>query len=150
MNFRSQVFAAAALACFGASAAMAQDPPEPPAQSATDQAERAAPPTDSQALDQSPPAAADAAAFDDQKLEQFANAYAEVQTIQQKAAEDLETTTAPAEADEVKSIAQTDMIAAVERSGLQVEEFNQIVQSMASNMEVRNRVAEKLQKRTGG
>ena len=42
------------------------------------------------------------------------------------------------------------MISAVERSGLQVDEFNQIVESMASNVEVRNKVAAKLQERSGG
>jgi hypothetical protein len=40
------------------------------------------------------------------------------------------------------------MIAAVERSGLQVEEFNQIVQSMAADNDIRSRVAAEVQKRT--
>ena len=39
------------------------------------------------------------------------------------------------------------MIAAVERSGLQVPEFNKIVERMASDTEVRSRVAAKLQER---
>lgn len=96
------------------------------------------------------PSTVDASSLDDQKLEQFANAYAEVQTIQQKAMTDLQSTTDPAAADKVKMDAESSMIAAVERNGLKVDEFNQIVQTMASNVDVRNRVAEKLQKRSGG
>jgi hypothetical protein len=71
-----------------------------------------------------------------------------VQSIQHKVASDLQKTSDPSEADKVKSSAQTDMIAAVERSGLQVEEFNQIVQSMAADNDIRSRVAAEVQKRT--
>ena len=49
----------------------------------------------------------------------------------------------------MKASAESDMIAAVERSGLQVPEFNQIVERMASDTEVRSRVAAKLQERSG-
>ena len=52
-----------------------------------------------------------------------------------------------AAADKVKATAESDMIAAVERSGLQVPEFNKIVERMASDTEVRSRVAAKLQER---
>lgn len=87
--------------------------------------------------------------IDQTKVEQFADAYVEVQTIQQKANEELESTTDPAQADQVKSTAQSDMIAAVERSGLKVEEFNQIVASMAADPELRTRVSAEVQKRIG-
>lgn len=90
-----------------------------------------------------------AAQIDQRKVEQFADAYVEVQTIQQKANEQLEGTTDPAQADQVKSTAQSDMIAAVERSGLKVEEFNQIVASMAADPELRTRVSAEVQKRIG-
>ena len=49
----------------------------------------------------------------------------------------------------MKANAESDMIAAVERSGLQVPEFNKIVERMASDTEVRSRVAAKLQERSG-
>jgi hypothetical protein len=49
----------------------------------------------------------------------------------------------------VKQTAESDMIAAVERSGLQVPEFNKIVERMASDTEMRSRVAAKLQERSG-
>jgi hypothetical protein len=86
--------------------------------------------------------------LDQSTIEKFADAYVAVQSIQHKVASDLQKTSDPSEADKVKSSAQTDMIAAVERSGLQVEEFNQIVQSMAADNDIRSRVAAEVQKRT--
>ena len=72
-----------------------------------------------------------------------------MQTIQQKAAAELQSAKDPQQADKVKANAESDMIAAVERSGLQVPEFNHIVERMASDTEVRSRVAAKLQERSG-
>ena len=72
-----------------------------------------------------------------------------MQTIQQKAAAELQSAKDPQQADKVKATAESDMIAAVERSGLQVPEFNKIVERMASDTEVRSRVAAKLQERSG-
>jgi hypothetical protein len=95
-------------------------------------------------------AAAAPAPIDQQKVEQFADAYVEVQTIQQKANAELESATDPSQAEQVKTTAQSDMIAAVERSGLNVEEFNQIVASMAADTELRSRVSAEVQKRIGG
>lgn len=88
--------------------------------------------------------------IDQATIEKFADAYVAVQSIQHKVASDLQKTTDPSEADKVKSSAQTDMIAAVERSGLQVEEFNQIAQSMAADNNIRSRVAAEVQKRSPG
>lgn len=90
------------------------------------------------------------AAISDQKIEQFADAYVAVQTIQEKAASALQTAKEPAQADQVKQKAESDMIAAVEKSGLKVDEFNQIVETMTANADVRERVAAKLQERQGG
>jgi hypothetical protein len=166
MHLKSKLFAALASVAWFAAPALSQEPPTESPPTSPDLSEPAQSPSASQDIDQgaptqaqdpsatsrspSAPATADANALDDQKLDQFANAYMEVQTIQQKASAELQSTTDPAAADKVKTTAETDMIAAVERSGLQVEEFNQIVESMASNVEVRNRVAAKLQERSGG
>ena len=92
---------------------------------------------------------ATAGPIEDKKIEQFADAYMAVQTIQQKAAAQLQSASNPEQADKVKATAESDMIAAVERSGLQVPEFNRIVERMASDTEVRSRVAAKLQERNG-
>jgi hypothetical protein len=100
--------------------------------------------------DAASPMTADAASIDDQKIEQFANAYMEVTNIQQKASAELQGTTDPAAADQVKTSAESEMISAVERNGLNVDEFNQIVQTMSADASVRDRVAAKLQERSGG
>ncbi len=174
MILRNQLLAAlAAATCALAPAAFSQEPPSPPP-SAQDQdsadvgepspsSQQDLPPTTTDdetapgAATDEPAAAgpsADAAAttagpIEDKKIEQFADAYVAVQTIQQKAAAQLQSAKDPQAADKVKATAESDMIAAVERSGLQVPEFNKIVERMASDNEVRSRVAAKLQERTG-
>ena len=164
MHLKSSLLALlTSAACFAAPAVLAQEPPTEsppaspeltdPAQSpeASQDVDQGAPSQDSTAA--TPPASPSSSstvALDDKKIEQFADAYMQVQTIQQKAASDLQTAADPAAADKVKSAAESEMIAAVERSGLKVDEFNQIVESMASNVDVRNRVAAKIQERNGG
>ena len=167
MILRNQLLAAlAAATCALAPAAFSQEPPSPPP-SSQDQdsadvgepapsAQQDLPPTTTDdetapgaATDQ-PESATTAGPIADKKIEQFADAYMAVQTIQQKAATKLQSAKDPAEADKVKATAESDMIAAVERSGLQVPEFNKIVERMASDTEVRSRVAAKLQERGAG
>jgi hypothetical protein len=160
MDLKSNLLAAiTSMAWVAAPAAWSQEPPmdSPPtspdateSQSPAEDMDQGAPAEDPSTAGTRGPSTSDATAVDDKKLDQFANAYMQVQTIQQKAASDLQSSSDPAAADEVKAKAENDMIAAVERSGLKVEEFNQIVQSMASNVELRNRVAAKLQQRSGG
>lgn len=150
MSLRSQLvytalFAASAVA---APAAWAQvQEPAPPAQEYPSPASEAQTPPASEAPAKN---SAASAAISDQKIEQFADAYVAVQTIQEKAASDLQTAKEPAQADQVKAKAESDMIAAVEKSGLKVDEFNQIVETMTANADVRERVAAKLQERQGG
>jgi cytoskeletal protein RodZ len=168
MNLQSSalVAAIAAMSWAFAPVALSQEPEEalPPSssaeqsQSATDDLESpSAKDLDEEATaaqETTPSESADAGALDDKiddkKIEQFADAYVEVQTIQKQASADLAAAQDTAAADSVKTKAESDMIAAVERSGLQVDEFNQIVETMASNVEVRNKVAAKLQQRSGG
>jgi hypothetical protein len=145
---RTLIAGAAALGWLIAAAAWSQETETPPptggqSESASDALGEPAPAT-------APPGATSAAEIDDQKLDQFADAYLAVQTIQQKAVADMESAQDPAAAEKVRASAEGDMIAAVERSGLQVDEFNRIVEAMAADVEVRNRVAAKLQERSGG
>jgi cytoskeletal protein RodZ len=174
MILRNQLLAAlAAATCALAPAAFSQEPPSPPPGSqdpdSADVGEPAPsqqeelPPTTTDEDEQTTPGAAEepteptpsagaadsstAGPIEDKKIEQFADAYVAVQTIQQKAAAELQSAKDPAQADKVKATAESDMIAAVERSGLQVPEFNKIVERMASDTEVRSRVAAKLQER---
>ena len=141
----SVLFAASAIA---APAAWAQvQEPAPPAEEYPSPAQQATP---SESTDVPSSSSAATTPVSDQKIEQFADAYVAVQTIQEKAASDLQTAKDPASADKVKQSAETDMIAAVQKSGLQVDEFNQIVETMTANADVRERVAAKLQERQGG
>lgn len=151
MSLRSKLIYSALLAASAAAApaAWAQvQEPAPPAQEYPSPATESQMPPASETPESS--AAAASTPITDQKIEQFADAYVAVQTIQEKAASDLQTAKEPAQADQVKAKAETDMIAAVEKSGLKVDEFNQIVESMTANADVRERVAAKLQERQGG
>src|SRR5262245_51615856 len=170
MILRNQLLAAlAAATCALAPAAFSQEPPSPPPSAqdpdSADVGEPAQsqqqemPPTTTDEQQTAPGAATEepaapgtsdtttAGPIDDKKIEQCADAYVAVQTIQQKAATELQSAKDPAAADKVKATAESDMIAAVERSGLQVPEFNKIVERMASDTDVRSRVAAKLQER---
>jgi hypothetical protein len=139
----SALFAAGAVVAAPAAWAQAQEP-MPPAQEYPSPAHPAeSPETDTES-------SSSATLIDDEKIEQFADAYVAVQTIQEKAASELQTAKDPATADKVKANAESDMIAAVQKSGLQVDEFNQIVETMTANADVRERVAAKLQERQGG
>ena len=160
MTLRNQLLAALAAAILAAPAAFSQEPPSPPSPQDPDSADvgepaqseqQDLPPTTTDDEQAAPGAATGATAgpIEDKKIEQFADAYLAVQTIQQKAAAELQTAKDPQQADKVKANAESDMIAAVERSGLQVPEFNKIVERMASDTEVRSRVAAKLQERSG-
>ena len=159
MTLRNQLLAALAAATLAAPAAFAQEPQSPPSPQDPDSADVGEPAPSQQedlpptTTDEAPApgAATDTTAgpIEDKKIEQFADAYLAVQTIQQKAAAELQTAKDPQQADKVKANAESDMIAAVERSGLQVPEFNKIVERMASDTEVRSRVAAKLQERSG-
>jgi hypothetical protein len=86
----------------------------------------------------------------DAKIDQFATAYLAVQSIQSQASQQLAATTDTKKADDVKSNAETAMIQAVQKSGLQVDEFNQIASQMASDLTLRNKVLEKVQVRSRG
>lgn len=82
------------------------------------------------------------------KIDQFATAYVAVQHIQAKTSQQLSTTTDVSKANEVKAAAETEMIKAVEKTGLQVDEFNQIAQLMASDEGLRTKVIEKVQEKS--
>lgn len=94
--------------------------------------------------------AAPEATVPDAKIDQFAAAYVAVQSIQTQTSQQLEATTDTKKADDLKATAETQMVEAVQKSGLQVDEFNQIASLMASNLTLRNKVLEKVQQRSRG
>lgn len=85
----------------------------------------------------------------EEKIDQFAEAYVAVEGIQTQAAEQLSSAADEESANAVKVNTETEMIQAVERSGLQVEEFNEIVQAMNGDPELRTKVLEKIEQRRG-
>jgi hypothetical protein len=89
--------------------------------------------------------------IDDQKIEKFANAYVAVQNIQSQAAKELDSSSAdPAKQQQTQAAVENQMIAAVEQSGLKLEEFNGIVQTMTADADLRARVVAEIRERTGG
>lgn len=103
-------------------------------------------PSQSEESEQSEPTAQ----IEEAKVDQFADAYVAVQEIQAKAAQQLSATPEADKAIEVKANAEKEMVRAVERSGLEVEEFNRIADLMATDLTLRSKVIDKVQKRSKG
>lgn len=88
--------------------------------------------------------------IDEKKVDQFAAAFVAVQDIQAQATQQLSSTTDEAQATQVKASAEKQMIAAVEREGLQVEEFNRIADLLSTDVALRSKVVEKVERRRKG
>jgi hypothetical protein len=91
-----------------------------------------------------------AAPLPEEKINQFADAYVAVEGIQTQAAQQISSAADQEAANAVKVNAETEMIKAVERSGLKVEEFNEIVQAMTADAELRTKVVSKIEQRRRG
>jgi hypothetical protein len=87
------------------------------------------------------------APLEEEKIDQFADAYLAIEEIHAKAAAELEKTRDPASADKVKSNAETQIIEAVEQSGLRLDEFNQIAELMAVDVALRAKIASRVEQR---
>jgi transcription initiation factor IIF auxiliary subunit len=85
--------------------------------------------------------------IDEAKLDKFVSAYSEVLQLQ-KEANEKQTTSADASASQALATeTQTKMTTAVQRSGLEIDEFNQIAQQMLKDEDLRSRIAAKMQVR---
>jgi hypothetical protein len=91
-----------------------------------------------------PPVPADSAQIEEQKIDQFAQAYIAVEEIHTRATRELDTVEDPEVASRLKADAESRIIQAVERSGLKLDEFNQIAERMASDRDLRLRIADKV------
>jgi cytoskeletal protein RodZ len=149
---RTVVIGAAAMTASVGWAQQAEPPTSVPDEPATTQAPSQ---TDSN-VDQTAPnpatsPSASATPIDDKKIDQFATAYVEVQKIQQKAASELDAAAAdPAKQQQTQAKVEYEMIAAVERTGLKLDEFNGIVQTMTADANLRAKVVAKIRERMGG
>lgn len=88
--------------------------------------------------------------IEEKKVDQFAAAFVAVQDIQAQAAQQLSNAADEQQATQVKANAERQMIAAVEREGLQVEEFNRIADLLNTDLALRSKVVEKVEKRRKG
>jgi len=110
-----------------------------PAQQGGEPAQRGAPPA--QAPTQgNMPGHAEPLEVDDKTLEKFADAYGDVQSIQQDFARDLQQVSEESEAQALQRAAQEEMMAAVKDSGLSVTEYNEISMAVSSDPELQKRV----------
>lgn len=125
----SSVLVLAAIVLAGAGSAVAQVPnEEAPPQSATPV----------------PPAAAP---LEDKKLDQYADAFLDIEQIQVEASAQLDKAENEAAAVAIKEKAEGAIIEAIERSGLKLDEFNQITEVAALDNDVRRRIADRVEKR---
>jgi|SRR5690606_28400345 len=111
-----------------AASAQVEEPAAPPPETAT-------------------PPSPETAPLEDKKIDQFADAYLAIEEIHAKAAEELERTTDPDSADRIKENAEAQIIDAVERSGLRLEEFDQIAELMRHDLALRAKIASRVERR---
>lgn len=88
--------------------------------------------------------------YDDATLENFADAFIEVQSIQTSASQEMEQAGDPAEAQDIQQRAQEEMVQAVIDTGLTVETYNRIAQQMNTDIDLREDVMARLEARMGG
>lgn len=129
-NMRSTFFLAFVLSTGLAAGAIAQveEPASPPPESIS-------------------PPAPEAAPLEDKKIDQFADAYIAIEQIHVQTAAELKQTKDAAAADKVKAQAESRIIEAVERSGLRLDEFNQIADLMTLDTNLRQKIASRVQER---
>ncbi|RUO30954.1 hypothetical protein CWE12_06865 [Aliidiomarina sedimenti] len=76
----------------------------------------------------------------DEQLEQFADALDEIERINDEFVAELEEAENQEEAQELQIAAQSEMVEAVENSGLSVEEYNAIAYRMQNDPEIQERI----------
>lgn len=86
-------------------------------------------------------AGTDDASFDQEQIESFAAAQAEVQEIQQEFTSKMQQGDQE-QAAELQQEAQQKMTSAVENAGLEVQEYNRIAQASRDNQELTQRIQE--------
>lgn len=89
----------------------------------------------------------EAAPLEDKKLDQYADAFLGIEKIQVEAAAELDKAENAAAAMAIKEKAEGAIIDAIERSGLKLDEFNQITEVAALDDTVRRRIADRVEKR---
>jgi hypothetical protein len=89
----------------------------------------------------------EAGQIDEEKLDRFADAYIAVEAIQSDTQKALEAADDPREEHKLRADAEGKIIEAVERSGLELEEFNRIAERMSQDRELRLKIADRVRQR---
>jgi hypothetical protein len=93
------------------------------------------------------PVPLEAAPLESQKLDQYADAYLHIEEIKNEASAEIEAADDPVAAFAIKEKAEGAIIEAIERSGLKLDEFNQITEVAALDEGVRRKIADRIEKR---
>jgi hypothetical protein len=93
------------------------------------------------------PVPPETAPIEDEKLDQYADAFVDIEQIKGEASAALESAEDAAAAVAIKEKAEGAIIEAIERSGLKLDEFNQITEVAALDRGVRRRISDRVEKR---
>lgn len=85
--------------------------------------------------------------FDDESLEQFADAYIDITQIQEDYTQQLEGTEDPDAARDLQQQANDEMVEAIENRGLSVPEYSEIATALDTDPELRDELAAMIQER---
>lgn len=78
-------------------------------------------------------------------IDKFVDVYADVQMIQQKYTQKLQTATSKEAARNLQEQAQVEMVEAVQANGITVEEYNEMIQVVSSNPELMEEIEKKME-----
>jgi transcription initiation factor IIF auxiliary subunit len=87
------------------------------------------------------------AAVNDTKLNQFADAYVAVQKVQKEASTQLSAESDASKTQQVQTEAQARIVDAIQKNGLQLDEYNQIAQLINADDDLRTRAVERIQQK---
>ncbi|MDN3516187.1 DUF4168 domain-containing protein [Aquisalimonas lutea] len=85
--------------------------------------------------------------FDDETLEQFADAYVEVGEVHREYSERLQDTEATEDAQQLQQEANDKMVAAIEANGLEVQEYSAVAAALERDPELREEVVGMIEER---
>lgn len=93
------------------------------------------------------PLPAEATPIDDEHLDQYADAYLSVEAIRAQAAAQLAEAKDATSVNEIKAKAEGEILQAIERSGLTLDEFNQIAELEKVDDKLRGRIQKSIERR---
>jgi hypothetical protein len=93
------------------------------------------------------PVPPEVAPLEEKKLDQYADAYLDIEQIEVEASAEIEKAENQAAVVAVKEKAEGAIIEAIERNGLKLDEFNQITEVAALDDDVRRRISDRVEKR---